>query len=180
MICVPLLSKVLKFDSKVAHASAIAIIFPISFVSACVYSANANIEFFSLMSVSLGVVVGGIFGAFLLEFLPEKIVRIVFVFVMLFGGIKLIFWFRKWFFEVLWYIFCLLLLVLLVEFLVEWEWEEEHFSFLFFPFFLVFNKKFVKKQIWFLFWLWQLFLLLFTIKMAIFAQKMSSQLLFLV
>ena len=91
MICVPLLSRVLNYENKIAHASAIAIIFPISFVSACIYMTNVRVEIFSLLSVSFGVVVGGILGAFLLKFLPEKIVRIIFVFVMLFGGIKLIF-----------------------------------------------------------------------------------------
>ena len=91
MICVPLLTRVMSFENKVAHASAIAIIFPISFVSACIYMTNSNVEIFSLLSVSLGVVIGGMLGAVLLKFLPEKIVRIIFVFVMLFGGIKLIF-----------------------------------------------------------------------------------------
>ena len=145
MICVPLLTRVMSFENKVAHASAIAIIFPISFVSACIYMTNSNVEIFSLLSVSLGVVIGGMLGAVLLKFLPEKIVRIIFVFVMLFGGIKLIFWLRKQFFEVLWYIFCLFLQVLLVESLVEWEWVVEHFLYLFFPYFLIFNKKFVNK-----------------------------------
>ena len=100
MICVPLLSKVLNFESKVAHASAIAVIFPISLVSAFVYTINTRVEIFSLLSVSAGVLLGGLLGSVLLKILPEKIVRVIFVFVMLFGGIKLIFWFRKRFFEV--------------------------------------------------------------------------------
>lgn len=91
MICVPLLQKVLKLPSKYAHATAIAIIFPISFVSACIYSLNGSLQTVPLITVSVGVVSGGILGAFLLKFLPEKIVRIIFVFVMLFGGLKLIF-----------------------------------------------------------------------------------------
>ena len=91
MICVPLLEKVLHLDNKYSHATAIAVIFPISFVSALIYIFSGNLQTIPLVTVGSGVVLGGIAGSFLLRFLPSKIVRIIFVFVMLAGGIRLLF-----------------------------------------------------------------------------------------
>lgn len=91
MICVPLLERVLKLDSKFAHATAIVIIFPISFVSAVIYMLSGNLETIPFLTVGSGVLLGGIVGAYLLKFLPEKVIRFIFVFVMLAGGIRLLF-----------------------------------------------------------------------------------------
>lgn len=91
MICVPLLQKVLHLPDKYSHATAIVIILPISLVSVVVYMLSGTIQTLPFVAVSGGVVAGGVLGAFLLKFLPEKILRIIFVFVMLAGGLKLIF-----------------------------------------------------------------------------------------
>lgn len=91
MICVPLLEKALKLDNKYSHATALVVIFPISFVSAIMYLLSGNMESISFLTVGSGVILGGIVGAFLLKFLPAKIIRVIFVFVMLAGGIRLLF-----------------------------------------------------------------------------------------
>ncbi len=91
MICVPLLERLLHLPSKYSHATAIVIILPISFVSALVYCLGGNLETVPFVTVGTGVVLGGILGSFLLKFLPTKIIKIVFVFVMLAGGIRLLF-----------------------------------------------------------------------------------------
>jgi len=91
MICVPLLEKVLSLPKKCAHATALVVIFPISFVSALVYCLSGHLESTSFLVISGGVLLGGILGSFLLKILPEKVVRVVFVFVMLAGGLKMIF-----------------------------------------------------------------------------------------
>ena len=90
MICVPLLEKVLNLKNKYAHATALVVIFPLSFVSAVVYFLSGNLETISFLTVGSGVVLGGILGSFLLKFLPSKIIRIIFAFVMLAGGIRLL------------------------------------------------------------------------------------------
>ncbi len=90
MICVPLLQNVLHLPEKYSHATAIVIIFPISFVSALIYCLSGHLEFVPFVSVGAGVVLGGILGSFALKFLPEKIIRIVFVLIMLAGGIRLL------------------------------------------------------------------------------------------
>ena len=91
MICVPLLEKVLNLKNKFAHATALVVIFPLSFVSAVVYFLSGNIQTIPFLTVGSGVILGGILGSFLLKFLPAKIIRIIFVFVMLAGGIRLLF-----------------------------------------------------------------------------------------
>ncbi|MBO5021894.1 MAG: sulfite exporter TauE/SafE family protein [Clostridia bacterium] len=90
MICVPILQKVLGLDAKQSHATAIAVIFPLSLISAFVYVINGYISSFPLLSVGLGVVLGGITGSFALKFLPPKAIRIIFAIIMFVGGIRLI------------------------------------------------------------------------------------------
>lgn len=90
MICVPILQKVLSLDAKHSHATAIAVIFPLSLISAFIYVFNGYIQSFPLLTIGLGVVLGGITGAFALKFLPPKIIRLIFAVIMFVGGIRLI------------------------------------------------------------------------------------------
>lgn len=90
MICVPLLQRVLHLPDKYSHATAIVVIFPISLVSAIIYCLSGNLEIVPLATVGVGVVLGGVVGSFALKFLPEKSVRVVFVLIMLAGGVRLI------------------------------------------------------------------------------------------
>lgn len=90
MVCVPILEKVLHLDNKKAHATAIAVIFPLSLVSAFIYVINGYIQSLPLLTVGLGVVAGGVLGSFALKFLPPKAIRIIFAIIMFAGGIKLI------------------------------------------------------------------------------------------
>ncbi len=91
MVCVPILEKVLKLDNKHAHATAIAVILPISLISAFIYVYNGYLESFPLLIVGGGVIAGGVLGSYALKVLPPKAIRIIFAIVMFAGGIKLIF-----------------------------------------------------------------------------------------
>ena len=90
MICVPILERVMHLDAKKAHASAIAVIFPLSLISAFIYVINGFISSLPLLSVSLGVLLGGIFGSFALKVLPPRAVQFIFAIVMFVGGLKLL------------------------------------------------------------------------------------------
>lgn len=92
MVCVPMLQKHLKLTTKKAHATAIAVIFPLSFLSSCVYVFNGGIETNSLIFVTLGVVLGGVVGSVLLKYLPEKLIGFIFAFLMIFAGVKMVLW----------------------------------------------------------------------------------------
>lgn len=89
MICVPILEKILKLNKKESHATAIAVIFPLSFVSALVYTVTGQMENFPYFII-IGVVVGGIVGSFVLRVIPSKFLRLIFAVIMFIGGIRLI------------------------------------------------------------------------------------------
>ncbi len=91
MICVPLLQKALKRDTKASHASAIAIILPISVVSAITYIIGGSFDLWVTVKAGVGVIVGGILGALLLKKLNSGIVNVVFSLLMIAAGVKLAF-----------------------------------------------------------------------------------------
>ena len=90
MICVPTLEKGLGLDNKRAHATAIAVIFPLSLVSCAIYIFKGAIQSLPLLTVGLGVLAGGIAGSFALKFIPSRTLRIIFAVIMLVGGVRLI------------------------------------------------------------------------------------------
>lgn len=87
---VPVLEKFLKLENKKAHATCIAVILPLSIVSAGVYVFSGTIESGLFLFVGSGVLIGGIFGSFLLKILPAKAVRVIFALILLAGGIRLV------------------------------------------------------------------------------------------
>ena len=119
MVCVPFFEHFLGIEKKKAHATAIAVIFPLSLISSFVYVFGGVISSNILLMVGIGVLIGGIFGSFLLKFLPTKIIGLIFSILMIVSGAKLI----------IWAVFCKFYLVFLVAFLAEWGWVEEHFWF---------------------------------------------------
>ncbi len=90
MICVPTLEKSLNLNNKQAHATAIAVIFPLSLISCFIYVFNGAVDSLPLLTVGLGVLLGGIIGSLCLKFMSSKILRILFSLIMLVGGIRLI------------------------------------------------------------------------------------------
>lgn len=90
MICVPILEKALKIESKKSHATALAVMLPIALFSIIVYLIRVPIDWAMFGTVGGGFVVGGALGALLLKNLSGKIVRIIFILVVLSAGIRLL------------------------------------------------------------------------------------------
>lgn len=90
MIVVPMLEYFLKRKTKEAHATAILIILPLSLISGLFYAAFGNIDLSVIIPVGIGVVTGGVVGAFLLSKLSSRIVVIIFSVVMAIAGIKML------------------------------------------------------------------------------------------
>ena len=91
MIVVPFLTYMMKKPTKIAHATAILIILPVTMVSGIVYAASG---FFSLsigLPTAIGVTVGGAAGALILRKTPPSWVQKIFGFVMLLAGLKMLF-----------------------------------------------------------------------------------------
>ncbi len=87
MVAVPVLSKIMKLDTKRSHATAILVILPVCIISAVIYFLKNNIEWQKLIPIGSGVFVGGIIGAILLNKLNSKLIRIVFDILMIIAGI---------------------------------------------------------------------------------------------
>jgi uncharacterized membrane protein YfcA len=93
MIVVPVMTILLKIEQKVAHATALAVILPVSIISALIYffSGESGIRLYPTLLTSVGVIAGGILGALLLKKIDNKLLVKGFAVVMLIAGIKMIF-----------------------------------------------------------------------------------------
>ncbi len=92
MVVVPLLNKVFGLEQKKAQATALFVILPISLISTIVYLCFNSINFATGWPVILGIVGGGVLGATLLNKLNNKVIKGVFIFFMLLGGIGMLIW----------------------------------------------------------------------------------------
>ena len=93
MIVVPVMTLIMKIKPKVAHATAIAVILPVSVISVITYflSGATSVNLSPILSVGGGVVAGGIIGALLLKKINNKLLIKIFAVVMLIAGVKMIF-----------------------------------------------------------------------------------------
>lgn len=91
MIVVPMLNKFCSYSEKVSHATAIAVILPVTVFSGSIMAAGFGFDIKILIPVAIGSVVGGVVGAFFIKKMPPKAVGYVFCLVMLFAGVRLTF-----------------------------------------------------------------------------------------
>lgn len=89
MVAVPILTEVLNYPAKQAHATAILLIAPVCAVSAITYIVNGFIDLSVIIPAAIGNVAGGLLGAKCLGILPKIWVDIVFVGVMLAAGLRM-------------------------------------------------------------------------------------------
>ncbi len=90
-IIVPSMELFLGVNEHRAHATAISIILPLSFVSAFLYIQNDFIDWNLAWKVSLGGFIGGYIGARLLQKIPGNILRKIFGVFMIIAGIRMVF-----------------------------------------------------------------------------------------
>lgn len=93
MVVLPLLTFLSKIKQKIAHATAISIMLPTSIISAIIYLLKADKALFSfnVLSVIIGVFVGGVIGAVILKKINNKTLGKAFAWVMLVAGVKILF-----------------------------------------------------------------------------------------
>lgn len=88
MLAVPLLKKC-GLSTKQAHAGSIAIILPLSAVSAAIYLLNGRMTFVDGWTYMPAGAIGAVLGAWLLGKLPDKWIRRVFAIFMVWAGVRL-------------------------------------------------------------------------------------------
>lgn len=91
IVLVPFLEYVLKYKEKIAHATAILIIFPVSVLSSIFYIINGAFNFSITLPVLIGSLVGGVVGAFLLKKLKNNVISLMFSVVMIGSAIYMFF-----------------------------------------------------------------------------------------
>ena len=87
MILVPILTLLLKMESKIAHSTAVFVIAPICLVSGVTYVIKGVVDWTILLPVAIGTLVGGVSGTFLLKKLKNDVINIIFWCVMIFAGV---------------------------------------------------------------------------------------------
>lgn len=91
-IIVPFMEKLMNIKAHKAHATAIAVILPLSIISAVIYMFNMEIAIKETIFISLGGIIGGIIGAKFLNKIPSRILHIVFGVFMIVAAVKMILW----------------------------------------------------------------------------------------
>ncbi len=89
VVCV--LLAVLNMEQKQAHATAIFIILPVSILSAIIYICNGSVDWLNTLYATIGVILGGVVGALLLNKIQGKAVKIVFAVILMLAGVRMFF-----------------------------------------------------------------------------------------
>lgn len=89
MLAVPAL-RASGLTQKKSHATAIAVMLPLSIISAIVYLAMGNVPTQNLLAISGGVLIGGVLGAVMLKKLSNQALTLLFCVVMIAAGIKMV------------------------------------------------------------------------------------------
>ena len=90
-IAVPAMVLLLDEEEHRAHATAIAVILPLTAVSAILYISNNFINWELTVKVIVGGVIGGYIGAKLLNICPSSVLRKIFAVFMILAAIRMIF-----------------------------------------------------------------------------------------
>ncbi len=89
-ILVPGMERLLNVEEHKAHATAIAVILPLSLISAVIYIYKINIPWSTVLWVSLGGITGGYVGARILSKFSGKWLHIIFGGFMLIAAAKMV------------------------------------------------------------------------------------------
>ena len=90
ILCVPLLMKS-GFERKAAHANAVAVILPITTISAVNYLLRGYVNFKDSLYFIPGGIIGAFLGAWLMKKLSTNVIRKIFGAFMIWAGWRLIF-----------------------------------------------------------------------------------------
>ena len=90
-ILVPAMQKYMQVDTHKSHATAIAVILPLTVVSALLYVQLGNLDWKAVLWVSAGGVAGGYWGAKLLNKFSQNMLHKLFGLCMIAAAVRLIF-----------------------------------------------------------------------------------------
>ncbi len=89
MIAVPLLNR-MGLTQKESHASAIAVILPLTAISAAIYILTQKVTFSQALPYIPAGLAGSLIGSYILPKIPENALRKIFALFMLWAGIRMV------------------------------------------------------------------------------------------
>ncbi len=89
-LLVPAMEKFLKVETHKAHATALAVILPLTLVSIVVYQGANKVDWLTVLYVSIGGVVGGYIGAKLLNKCSSGLLHKLFGAAMVIAAVRMI------------------------------------------------------------------------------------------
>ena len=91
LILIPAFIGILKLEPKIARATAISSILPMTLTSAIFYYKNNFIDWKIGITCAIGGIIGGFIGAKLLNKISDKYLKILFVFFLIYMSLRLLF-----------------------------------------------------------------------------------------
>lgn len=92
MIFVPLIIFLTKMETKCAFATCVAVILPISAVSACFYIYRCGIDLSLALPYIISGAIGGFVGGKIFRSVPELLLRRCFAVLIFYGGVRSLLW----------------------------------------------------------------------------------------
>ena len=90
LLIVPTIGLICKDESKKVHATTMVCVLFMSMVSSIFYICTSSVDFGIVIPSSIGGIVGGILGTFLLKNLKNDVIDLIFSFVLIVAGILMI------------------------------------------------------------------------------------------
>ena len=90
LFAVPLLEKLLKVETKKAHATSISIILPLSVLSAFLYLNHGHLDFYTALKYVPFGIIGAIVGGCLLKKFSNKFLKKTFAVLLIFAAIRMV------------------------------------------------------------------------------------------
>lgn len=90
MVLVPFLTLIMKNEEVTSRATTILCIFFMVLVSSIFYYKENSVDFVLALKCSIGGIIGGIIGSKLLVSLDKKILKIFFIILLIYSGVRMI------------------------------------------------------------------------------------------
>lgn len=91
LVLVPLFTRMMKMEDKTAFATSLAVILPLSVVSAVIYFIKGSIVISTAIPYLIGGIIGGTVGGRIFKRVSARFLHIAFALLILYGGIRSLF-----------------------------------------------------------------------------------------
>ncbi len=91
MVLIPLFTRWIKMDDKKAFATSLAVILPLSAVSAVIYLIKGSIDFSLALPYLIGGLIGGGLGGKIFKRVSARFLHIAFALLIIYGGVRALF-----------------------------------------------------------------------------------------